>query len=110
MPKKEVDHIFDLWNEFAEKYGLPKARKTTKIYRRMISTRLKEDVWKEPEKIFAAMTPLKAWHRGDNDRQWKMALEFLVRNELQGIRALRGDFRGVARREDTGMVFREEEG
>lgn len=87
----EVALVFDFWNS-QEK--LPKAMRLTSARRVKIKMRLKESGLENLKSVILTITET-PFLLGQNDRNWKADLDWLIANELNGIKVSEGKYKSA---------------
>jgi len=84
--------VYNLYHELGP--NLIKHKKLRTEWKRKIKTRLREKGWFEDFKEAVAKANETPFCTGDNDRGWKMGLDFLIRDEDGVLKILKGKYSG----------------
>jgi hypothetical protein len=96
-PQTEVDLAVEIWNDAAERAGLPKVAKVTRRRSSAISARIGEfgiDAWRSA----VSAVEKSAFHCGKNERGWKADIDF-VASENKFVSLIERKASGPARQE-----------
>ena len=82
--------ILQLWNDLAKKKDLPVIQKITQSRRDKFNTRLKESSF-DYKKILSIIES-SDFLCGDNNRNWKVALDWILTNDTNYVKILEGKY------------------
>ena len=88
--KMSSKEILQLWNDLAEKKDLPVIQKITQSRRDKFNTRLKESSF-DYKKILSIIES-SDFLCGDNNRNWKVALDWILTNDTNYVKILEGKY------------------
>ncbi len=78
-PKIQAIPYIETWNAFAKQHSLPLVRETNQPILKALNTRLTEKGFAEDFGDALKTIERESFWRGQNERQWKITLAFLVR-------------------------------